>query len=403
MKIAVFSGTIPSSTFIETLIKGLGEYHEVMLFGVMASKGSYTNKAVTIYQTPTSHWENLIFTGYRTLKLLFRQPKAIIKLLDEVKKYASLYEQWVWYSKFLPIVLYPPDILHLQWTKDLEFYGFLGKQFQMPLVVSLRGSHVNYTPVVQPKVATLYRELFPSVTRFHAVSQAIGEEAQKYGAPPENIKVIHSPIQETTFDFYRPPIKNGQRPLKLVSVGRHHWVKGYVYALLAIAHLRDHLDTICHYTIIAQGEVPEALVFMRHQLGLESLVRFQSGLHQDALFAALQDYDALLLPSLNEGIANVVLEAMALGVPVVSTDCGGMAEVVRPGETGWLVPVRDPEAMAKALLEVMHTSEEALQRIAQNAHDLVKAEFCAERSIQRFLELYDQVVAGVITSEAREK
>ena len=69
----------------------------------------------------------------------------------------------------------------------------------------------------------------------------------------------------------------------------------------------------------------------------------------------MQDFDLLILPSLNEGIANVVLEAMALGIPVISADCGGMSEVVLPNETGWLVPVRDSEAMGEAIIEFTQT------------------------------------------------
>ena len=64
----------------------------------------------------------------------------------------------------------------------------------------------------------------------------------------------------------------------------------------------------------------------------------------------MRSFDVLLLPSLNEGIANVVLEAMAIGVPVISTDCGGMSEVVILDTTGWLLPVRDSKAIAKGLI-----------------------------------------------------
>ena len=69
-----------------------------------------------------------------------------------------------------------------------------------------------------------------------------------------------------------------------------------------------------------------------------------------------------------------------------------MAEVIFPNETGWLVPVRDAEALANAVQEIIKTSEVELQRITLNAHQFVKSHFNAEDSIARFLELYGSVL-----------
>ena len=126
-----------------------------------------------------------------------------------------------------------------------------------------------------------------------------------------------------------------------------------------------------------------------HQLQLESQIKFVGSLPQVDLLRTLKTFDILLLSSVEEGIANVVLEAMAMGVPVISTDCGGMAEVIKHKETGWLVPVRNPNAIADAIIELSETTERQLQSITQNAHDLVKAEFKAEDSIEKFVDLYE--------------
>jgi colanic acid/amylovoran biosynthesis glycosyltransferase len=68
-----------------------------------------------------------------------------------------------------------------------------------------------------------------------------------------------------------------------------------------------------------------------------------------------------------------------------------MTEVVIPKETGWLVPVRDPEALANAIVEIKDTSEAELQDITKNAHHFVQEHFNAEDSIQQFLELYESI------------
>ena len=100
----------------------------------------------------------------------------------------------------------------------------------------------------------------------------------------------------------------------------------------------------------------------------------------------------LLLPSLNEGIANVVLEAMAMSLPVISSDCGGMSEVVKHRETGWLVPIRNPKAIADAVIDYSQTSNKELSNIVKNANELIKSEFNTKENIAQFINLYKSVM-----------
>lgn len=386
-KIAIFSGAIPSTTFIEHLIEGISESHEVYLFGVIDAQYQYKSKNVKVFSTPKSHSLNFLITSYRVLRLFLKNPNSVFILVKEIRRFNKLYDKWIWFSKFLPIVLYRPDIFHMQWARDLEFYWFLKEKFNIKILVSLLGSHINYTPLVEPKIANIYRQTFPEIDAFHAVSKAISKEAQFYNADNSKITLIHSPIKLTTLQkFNSNKIKNNST-LNLISVGRHHWVKGYKYSLSAMKILKEN-NINFHYKIIAQGHVPEDLLFQRNQLDLVNEVTFLNGISQEELFKEMQNQDVLILSSLSEGIANVVLEAMAIGLPVISTNCGGMSEVVVPNETGWLVPIRNPIAIAEAVLSLIETSEKDLQRITLNAHQLIKNEFEAKNTISQFLELY---------------
>ncbi|PWI31510.1 hypothetical protein DI383_02245 [Flavobacteriaceae bacterium LYZ1037] len=391
MKIAIFSGSIPSTTFIEHLIEGVAKTHTVWLFGVKHSPKKYKASNIKIVATPKAKLLNLWVTFFRTIWLLLKSPKDIFKLLIEIKQFPSLYTKWNWYSKWLPIILYKPDILHIQWAKDVEYYMFLKKEFDIKIILSLRGAHINYSPVVNPKLAAIYRQEFPHIDGFHAVSKAIGLEAQMYGAPPKRIQVIHSPVPKCFFEEYLILNKNESKIIQIVSVGRFHWIKGFKYMLDAIFLLKQKGKQV-NYTIIGPQKFSEELLFQIHQLGLEKDIKLMASLPQDKLIITLKTFDMLVLPSLKEGIANVVLEAMALGLPVLSSDCGGMPEVVIPKNTGWLVPVRDPEALANAIVEIKDTSVAELQNITKNAHHFVQEHFNAEDSIQQFLELYESIV-----------
>lgn len=391
MKIAIFSGEIPSATFIEHLIEGVVSHHKVLLFGVIVTPKTYTNNNIKIYKTPHSHVLNLCYTLWRLLLLGITHPSDIFKLFKEVKQYKKYYDKWIWFSKFLPMVLYKPDILHLQWARDLEFYYFLKEDFNIKLMVSLRGAHINYTPIVEPRMAAIYKNTFPKVDAFHAVSEAVGIEAQKYAAPSSKINLIHSPIPSSFFDEFTIYTKSIEKTIKLISVGRFHWKKGFKYVLDALFLLKEKGYSI-EYTIVGPKEMTEAISFQIHQLNLNDQVKLIGSIGQRKLIKEIKLQDILILSSVEEGIANVVLEAMAVGLPVISTDCGGMPEVVKHKETGWLVPIRNPTAIVDAIIELSKTPEKELQRITQNAHDFVKAEFHAEDNISQFVDLYEEVV-----------
>ncbi|WP_179319492.1 glycosyltransferase family 4 protein [Winogradskyella helgolandensis] len=393
LKIAVFSGTIPSTTFIEHLIQGVSQTHEVLLFGVQTRAVAYDSEHIKVYATPKSHLKNAVVSSYRLLQLVLKSPKDAVKLYHHTSQFKKHYDRWIWFTKLLPIILHKPDVLHIQWAKDVAFYAVLQDTFGINIVVSLRGAHINYTPIVDLQIATIYKQEFPKIKAFHAVSKAIGDEARLYGAKATAIYTIHSPIPTFFFDHYRACETVQDKTIRLVSVGRFHWIKGYETALDTIAALKNKGYHI-QYTIIGPDEFSEALLFQCHQLNLVDDVALVGAMAQTELIPFLQQFHGMLLPSLKEGIANVVLEAMALGLPVVSTDCGGMVEVVIPNETGWLVPVRDAEAMANAVIALSVTSEFELHAITKRAHEFVKEEFNAANSIGQFVSMYEEVVGN---------
>jgi len=111
---------------------------------------------------------------------------------------------------------------------------------------------------------------------------------------------------------------------------------------------------------------------------------------RDDVADILQSLDVFVLPSLNEGISNTILEAMASGLPVVATDVGGNPELVQHGETGFLVPPLDPEALAHALLKYADDPGLAREHGAQ-ARTRAEREFSVDRMIAGYLAVYDEL------------
>jgi colanic acid/amylovoran biosynthesis glycosyltransferase len=117
-----------------------------------------------------------------------------------------------------------------------------------------------------------------------------------------------------------------------------------------------------------------------------------SKLPQDKVFEMMKVSDLFLLSSIEEGIANVAVEAMALGTPVISTDCGGMEELITHGKEGWIVPVRDAEVMAEQILSITNLEVDEIRNIKMAARLKVEAQHNEEQMVVGMLSLYNNVV-----------
>ncbi len=212
------------------------------------------------------------------------------------------------------------DLLYLPWTATAVDHPELFDR-GVPVVLSCRGAQVNVAPW-NPDRAALREglpEAFARATAVHCVSEAIRDEATIHGLDPAKATVIRPAVD---LERFRPaPLPGAGR---LVSVGRLQWRKGYEWALLAVRRLVDRGRDVT-YEIVGEEADGSATRHAVHDLGLQDRVTLTPPQGRAAVVERLQAADALLLPSLSEGIANAALEAMACGRPVVVTDCGGMS------------------------------------------------------------------------------
>lgn len=392
INIAIYSGTIPSSTFIEQLILSVSLHHNVLLFGRKPRKTLNSNlkENISVYSYRNSKVLNVLFTGFRTMLLSIFYPKRLKLLLTQIKRQNSGYKKRQFWFKATPVLLYLPDIFHIQWAKETVNWIFL-QELGVKVVVSLRGAHINYSPISDKTLANSYQKYFPKVDAFHAVSGAIAVEAQKYGADPKKIKLIHSLVPQTTFNRFSLPSEKKEEVINILSVGRHHWKKGYTTALDACKLLKDKGISF-RYSIIASSRMPEELFFQIYQLELVDEVNFISGLPQEEVFEKMHESDVLLLPSYEEGIANVVLEAMALGLPVISSDCGGMKEVVIHEETGFIVPVLGAKDIASVLMSFEKMALNGKIELVKNANKLIVSKFNEAQGVEKFNQFYESIL-----------
>lgn len=385
-KIAVYSGEIPSTTFIERLIAGLSKGgHEVLLFGYLKSKKKYPGN-VGVYGYSDNRWIKFYLLLKYTLLLTFFRAADKKQLDDYLVKHSK--NTTLFRLKCYPVLWHKPDIFHIQWAKSIEDWIWV-KQFGIKLVLSLRGTHVTISPLADPILKDRYERCFPEVDAFHAVSKAMANSAMNFGANPDKIKVVYSGLPEQ-MHIPSVPVKE-TKVFTILSIGRNHWVKGYNYAIACCRILKEKGLAFEYHIIGAKGS--EELEFLIRSHHLENEVKLTPLKPYQEVQQLLQAANLLLLPSVEEGIANVVLEAMQMGTLVLTTHCGGMQEVVIQRENGFMVPVRDVEAMAEAVLEIAALSQDQINALTENAKQTVLKQHSEEKMMQDMVQLYNEVLS----------
>ena len=396
MKIGIYAGTIPPPVFINNLVNGLADKNDTVILYGKASERNYKFSSPAIIQrkVPVTKLGIILYSIYALSKLVIMQPQLYLTIVKMLRQNSTNWIQFLKSScRVLPPFLDNLDIFHIQWAKTLVQYPEFIEKLTCPIVLSLRGTHINVSPISDEGFSLSYKKYFPRINGFHAVSQAIAEEAEKYGADINKITVINPAVDEKLLNYKVDKVNNlDSEILHIISVGRCHWIKGYTFVLDAMSILsKEKVDF--NYTIIAGGRDQENILYQIHDLGLNECVSFiNDELSHDEVLKKVSECDLFLLPSLEEGISNAVIEAMALGLPVISTDCGGMGEIIKNGENGFLVPVRDADSMVGTIQKFIDLDEMKKNNIIFNARETIKHNHLLFYQIDQFKYFYSKIV-----------
>ncbi|MHB0989836.1 MAG: glycosyltransferase family 4 protein [Burkholderiales bacterium] len=262
--------------------------------------------------------------------------------------------------------------------------ALLGQRLNKPVVISARGTDVNLIPdYAYPRKMILWatRQAAAIIT----VSAALRDKLIALGADAKKITVLRNGVD---LDFFRPMDRAVQRaalgvtgPL-LLSVGNLVPSKGHDITLRALALLPG-----VHLAIAGEGPEQQSLQKLAADLGVESRVSFLGNLPQAKLPEFYSAADAMVLASSREGWANVLLEAMACGTPVVATAVGGTPEVITDPAAGLLMRDRSPQALAEAVTNLL-TSPPSRASTRQHA-----ARYGWEEISQGQLQLFRRSIA----------
>jgi glycosyltransferase involved in cell wall biosynthesis len=207
----------------------------------------------------------------------------------------------------------------------------------------------------------------------------------------EKLHCIYHGLDLSQFKFCCPRALD-KEPRVILSVGRLVEKKG-LSDLISAAHILRQRDRSFQVEIVGDGPLRTGLEAQVRRLGLDDRVKFAGPLPHDELCRVYQRASLFTLPCVvaadgdRDGIPNVLLEAMASGVPVVSTPVSGIPEVIDSEREGLLVPPNDPTRLADALDRLLHSAE-LRERLALAARAKIEACFSVEKNSAQLVSLF---------------
>jgi glycosyltransferase involved in cell wall biosynthesis len=232
-----------------------------------------------------------------------------------------------------------------------------------------------------------------------AVSDSVREDLRRrFGLSGELVRVIASGVETAPLPDLPSPLEPGRIPV-IGTAGRLEALKGFPWFLGAA---RQVLDVRSDVEFLVAGAGPEEANLRRvaRELAIADKVTFVPYVlnFTDSLAAT----DIFVLPSLQQGLGTIMLEAMALGRPVIATGVGGIASVIRHGETGLIVPPQSSGALARRILELLEQPTRA-RALGTLARELVCEKYSLETMVDKTLQVYRDIAAASPLPEPAER
>lgn len=274
----------------------------------------------------------------------------------------------------------PPDVIHAQSRSNLGRARWLARVLDRPLVVTVH-HHLRANDRFRTD---------RGCQRVLAVSESVKTDILRRSRCPESLVEVIPTGVEFWPDEHAPPPLSPERVPVVGTAGPLEAIKGFPFFLGAARRVVDSGRDV-EFVVAGSGPEEGNLRRMARDLGLADRVTFvpYGGDFVDSLSAM----DLFVLPSLQQGLGTIMLEAMSLGRAVIASGVGGVYSVVKDGETGLIVPPSDHQALARRILELLDHPERA-RELGQTARQLVRTQFSAKRMVDDTVRVYRDIVAG---------
>ncbi len=290
-----------------------------------------------------------------------------------------------------------PDIIHAHMATPEGYLGLrISKRHRLPLVCSLRGSDINLYPNFDRITYALTKKVLLNADGLTSVSGALRQEAQRLAKPTVPIEVIYNGCEERFFNSrtgasgIRSSLEIPHNCKVFLFVGLIAKAKG-VYELVNSFNDIRKRDRSVHLVMLGDGPDYAAISKFARSGHLNGAISLPGSVPSRQMPEWYGAADFFVLPTYHEGLPNAVLEAMASGVPVISTRVGGIPEVITTGETGLLVAPKNTSELTGAMDFVLKNGATA-KRMATLAQKAIKEKFTWETNAQKMISMYESVL-----------
>lgn len=375
-----------SETFFKSKIKGLQHAgHQVSLFVYKDDPRFIDCKVLPmpkVYANPIRQFIatlGVVFGLLPYLKRVIRYVKLELKAERELKQIFK----YIYINA--TILKSDAEWLHFGFATLALQSEHVAKAIDAKMAVSLRGFDIAIYPL---KHSGCYDRLWQLVDKVHTISDDLLLCAYDQGLS-RNMAVdkITPAISMELFNTGAANKNFKTKPIKILTVGRLFWKKGVIDMLEALSILKkEKIDF--EYQIIGEGEQKEEILFAIYQLGLQNEVSLLGVKTPKEVKELMEISHVYMQYSHSEGFCNSVLEAQAMGLLCIVSDAEGLSENIIDGETGWVVPKRQPRLLAKTLESVIELDDVIKNQFSERAKARVKQEFTLEQQQAKFVAFY---------------
>ncbi len=410
MRIAIVVGRFPvlSETFVLNQVTGIIDRgHEVDIYTEEPGETTKMHPDVEKYDL-LKHTYLIGMPHNRLLRLLkglwlfctnfYKFPWLLLRSLN-IFKYgkdaASLRLLYAAIALRPSLEKEPYDIIHCQFAT----YGFLGHVIRIlaapksKMIMAIRGYEIGWFFTWGTK--DVFNQIFKKGDFFLPNCGYFKDRIIKLGCDENKITVLRSGIDCSRF-FFSPRSLPPDHRVRIVTTGRLVEKKGIEYGIRAVAKLAT-VNRNIEYSIIGDGPLKEDLQQLIEQLGVGDLVKLLGRKQQQEVIEILDNSHIFIAPSVTgedgnqEGIPNVLKEAMAMGLPVISTYHSGIPELIEDGISGFLVPERDADTLAEKLSYLIENPE-VWSKMGQAGRNYVEQHYDINQLNEQLVEIYQQLL-----------
>lgn len=264
-------------------------------------------------------------------------------------------------------------------------------QLNLPLITSFHGLDVSERPK-NPIFRHRLRKLFQAGDIFLVRSESMKEDVINLGCEPEKIRVLYGGIDIDKFKFSERRKKEKDDTLRILMCGRFVEKKGFYYGIKAFYNLSKRNNDL-ELNIVGGGVLEKKLKSLVQKLDIGKRVHFLGAKPPSDIPMVMGESNIFLSPNVTsrkgdkEGIPNTIKEAMATGLPVVSTFHAGIPELVKNEETGFLVSEKDINALTEKL-NLLIEKQDLRERMGKNGRKVIENKFNLSRQIRKLEKIY---------------